>query len=462
MLLFHVEQQVKRISSVGPEAHSGAGCRQGSLLSLLHGRSLNAVAGENLVGEVTVGVGPTGTRIVKQNRLAVARSLGQPDIAWNDRLEQFVLEEFPQILGDLLRQVGTVVIHGQQNALDFERAVEGASDPLESLNQLADSLQSEILSLHRDEKTIRGDEGVQGEQIERRGTVEDDEIVEGAHFIQGFAEAESAPLHLNQLHIRPREVLMGGNDAQSLDFCGEGGFLDGGLTHEDLIGGAAGLLPADPIAARGVGLRVAVDQKDMEGTDVPLDAVDTIQYQPLNKGDNLVAEHEVHTIIARRHGFNPDAPDVFNEWNTIKSEEMVGKIFDAMDLFLGGVGLVTLGLGAVGIINIMLVSVTERTREIGLRKALGATKRSILFQFFLEGLTLTAFSGVIGIAGSAVFMWILQRAIGDGLQGFDPPRMAPWSAAVALIALSVCGIVAGLYPAAQAAALEPVEALRRE
>ena len=209
-------------------------------------------------------------------------------------------------------------------------------------------------------------------------------------------------------------------------------------------------------------LSVMLQLFPLEGTDVPLDAVDTIQYQPLNKGDNLAAEHEVHTIIARRHGFNPDAPDVFNEWNTIKSEEMVGKIFDAMDLFLGGVGLVTLGLGDVGIINIMLVSVTERTREIGLRKALGATKRSILFQFFLEGLTLTAFSGAIGIGGSAVFMWILQHAIGDGLQGFDPPRIAPWSAAVALIALSVCGIVAGLYPAAQAAALEPVEALRRE
>jgi putative ABC transport system permease protein len=140
----------------------------------------------------------------------------------------------------------------------------------------------------------------------------------------------------------------------------------------------------------------------------------------------------------------------------------VGKIFDAMDIFLGGVGLVTLALGAVGIVNIMLVAVSERTREIGLRKALGATRRSILFQFFLEGLMLTGFSGLIGIVGSALFMAAIDKIVGTGLQGFDPPRLQAWSAAVATLALGLCGIFAGLYPAAQAAKLEPVEALRRE
>src|SRR5581483_4569803 len=97
--------------------------------------------------------------------------------------------------------------------------------------------------------------------------------------------------------------------------------------------------------------------------------------------------HEAHQIVARRHGFNPEDADAFNEWDSVQSQQMVGKIFDAMDIFLGGVGLVTLGLGAVGIINIMLVAVTERTSEIGLRKALGATRRNIMTQFFLEGLT---------------------------------------------------------------------------
>jgi len=133
-----------------------------------------------------------------------------------------------------------------------------------------------------------------------------------------------------------------------------------------------------------------------------------------------------------------------------------------MDVFLGGVGIVTLALGAVGIINIMLVTVSERTKEIGLRKALGATNRSILFQFFLEGLMLTGLSGVIGIVGAAALMAALGAAMGNNEMGFDPPRLVPWSAVMALGTLTLCGIVAGIYPARQAAMLQPVEALRKE
>ena len=73
----------------------------------------------------------------------------------------------------------------------------------------------------------------------------------------------------------------------------------------------------------------------------------------------------VHRVIAERHGFDPSLTDAFNEWDTIQEAQIIGIIFTAMDIFLGSVGVVTLGLGAVGIINIMLVSVTERTREIG-------------------------------------------------------------------------------------------------
>ncbi len=209
-------------------------------------------------------------------------------------------------------------------------------------------------------------------------------------------------------------------------------------------------------------LSLMLEMFPIKGENIPHDSVTSIQYQPTVTGDDLIAKAQVHQIIARRHGFDPEAPEAFNEWDTIRTEQLIGKIFTAMDFFLGGVGMVTLALGAVGIINIMLVSVSERTREIGLRKAIGATSRSILFQFFLEGLILTGVSGLLGVAGSALFMYLLSSAIGEGIDGFDPPRLVPWSAALAIVSLSVSGIIAGLYPAGKAAALEPVEALRRE
>jgi putative ABC transport system permease protein len=209
-------------------------------------------------------------------------------------------------------------------------------------------------------------------------------------------------------------------------------------------------------------LTTMLEMFPIKGENIPADSVTSIQYQPRIRGENAVAMQQVHEIVARRHGFDPNSQEAFNEWDTIKSEKMVGKIWNAMDVFLGGVGIVTLALGAVGIVNIMLVSVSERTREIGLRKALGATYRSILTQFFLEGLLLTGVSGLIGIGGSALFMYVLNVLVGSSVQGFDPPKLVPWSAALALISLSLSGIVAGLYPASKAASLEPVEALRRE
>jgi putative ABC transport system permease protein len=200
----------------------------------------------------------------------------------------------------------------------------------------------------------------------------------------------------------------------------------------------------------------------MKGENIPHDALSFVQYQPTTRGDATAAMNAVHQVVASRHGFDPTFKDAFNEWDSIQELKMVGAIFTAMDVFLGGVGIVTLGLGAVGIINIMLVSVTERTREIGVLKAIGATKRSILAQFFWEGLLLTGIAGLIGIGVSAAFMALLQSVLTGKMPGWDPPRLVPWSAALALGSLVVCGVAAGLYPASKAAALDPIEALRRE
>jgi putative ABC transport system permease protein len=200
----------------------------------------------------------------------------------------------------------------------------------------------------------------------------------------------------------------------------------------------------------------------MKGDNIAPDALSSIQYQPAIRGDVTSAIAAVHRVIGERHGFDPSLKDAFEEWNTINTEKVIAAIFSAMDIFLGGVGLVTLGLGAVGIINIMLVSVTERTMEIGVMKAVGATKRTILAQFFWEGLMLTTISGLIGVALSAGFMGLLQVFLTGKMPGWDPPRLVPWSAALAVVSLSICGVVAGLYPASKAAALDPIEAMRKE
>jgi putative ABC transport system permease protein len=190
------------------------------------------------------------------------------------------------------------------------------------------------------------------------------------------------------------------------------------------------------------------------------DVISLIEYQPKTRAVHELARQEVHNVIGRNHQFDPADPDSFDEWDTVNTVDQMGKIFDAMNAFLGSVGLVTLGLGAIGIINIMLVAVADRTREIGLRKALGATNASIMFQFFVEGAFLTLLSGVIGIGGAAGLMAMLSKvSLGDG---FDPPRLVASTAALAVVSLAVAGVVAGLYPARRAAALQPVEALRKE
>src|SRR5580700_1515848 len=179
-------------------------------------------------------------------------------------------------------------------------------------------------------------------------------------------------------------------------------------------------------------------------------SISFIEYQPQVTADHVLAQKEVHQIVGRNHGFDANDENAFDEWDSIQESKMVGTIFDVMNMFLG----------AIGVINIMLVAVSERTREIGLRKALGATNRSILFHFFLEGLLLTLGSGLIGLVLAGGLMALMGGV--QGPQGFDPPKLVPMSALLAIGSLTLAGVVAGLYPARKAAMLQPVEALRQE
>jgi putative ABC transport system permease protein len=147
-------------------------------------------------------------------------------------------------------------------------------------------------------------------------------------------------------------------------------------------------------------------------------------------------------------------------WDTSLQTLMFDRMIDRMAEFFTIVGLVTLALGGIGVMNIMLVAVKERTREIGVRKALGATTASIQRQFFLEGLVLTLFSGGLGMALALGLCWLVNLAP-------MPERFAgmvlSWQSAVfSLVTLVVIGVITSTYPARRAAQLPPVEALRFE
>jgi len=190
------------------------------------------------------------------------------------------------------------------------------------------------------------------------------------------------------------------------------------------------------------------------------DAISFIYYQPRVADEHLLTQNEAHRVIGRNHHFDYHDEDAFEGLDFVQQAQMMGTIFDAMNEFLGTVGLVTLALGAIGVINIMLIAVTERTREIGLRKALGATNRSILLQFFAEGVLLTLVSGLIGMGLAGGLMALFRNY--NGPAGFDPPRLVLKTAILAIASLTLAGVAAGLYPARKAARLEPVEALRQE
>ena len=171
-------------------------------------------------------------------------------------------------------------------------------------------------------------------------------------------------------------------------------------------------------------------------------------------------EEEVRAILSKYHDFDPKDPEAISFWNTAVESVMFDKMIDGMDEFFLAVSIVTLLLGGIGVMNIMLIAVRERTREIGVRKAIGATARSIQWQFFAEGLLLTGLSGLIGLV------------LGQGLCGLVnlapmPERFSgmivTWQSGLfAVFLLTLVGVAASTYPARRAASLTPIEALRYE
>ncbi len=188
--------------------------------------------------------------------------------------------------------------------------------------------------------------------------------------------------------------------------------------------------------------------------------LDNIVFEVADPKEHEEAVLQVRRTLGRIHHFDPKDKDALFIWDTMEGAKLVENIFNVVTIFFACVAIITLCLGGIGVMNIMLVSVTERTREIGVRKAIGATRRDILRQFFAESAILTMVSGVLGLTfgvGACVAMTVIP------LPDFVPhPIVSPISIIASVLTLSIITLTAGMYPAQRAAEMAPVDSLRYE
>jgi putative ABC transport system permease protein len=190
------------------------------------------------------------------------------------------------------------------------------------------------------------------------------------------------------------------------------------------------------------------------------DSVDRLLVVPRSVADDERCKAELRQALGRLHGFDPRDEEAAHIWDTVEEAKAFKTMTDGMKYFLGAVGIATLLIGGIGVMNVMLVAVRERTREIGVRKALGATRRSILRQFFLETMIVVFLSGGIGLAiayGVCGLVNLLPMPM------YFAGLLPTWSSAfLAAALLGTVALAAAMYPARRAATIDPIEALRFE
>jgi putative ABC transport system permease protein len=176
------------------------------------------------------------------------------------------------------------------------------------------------------------------------------------------------------------------------------------------------------------------------------------------------ARAQIYRVLARKYRFDPDDTRALGVWDTRENQRITGNIALGIQMFLGIIGGLTLFVGGMGVANIMYAVVKERTREIGVKMALGAKVRQVMSPFVLEALTMTVIGGLLGTAVSLALMAVIAHLPlkGEAFDFLGRPTFSPAIAAATSLILGSVGMLAGYFPARRAASVNPAESLRYE
>lgn len=185
--------------------------------------------------------------------------------------------------------------------------------------------------------------------------------------------------------------------------------------------------------------------------------INNMVIKPVHATLSPVIQDQIYKVLGKKYKFDPTDKEALSIWDTTEFQEMIYYIFLGFNVFMAILGAFTLTVGGIGVANIMYVVVQERTNEIGIKRSVGAKKRQILFQFFMETFFIIAIGAIIGILISMAILFLISMLPIDEFVG--TPSISLWVAAVALSLLAGIGFIAGFFPARKAANLNVVDCL---